>query len=242
MAPDHLWREIIWKGDPGVVPIAQGAIHVWRAFVGHSEALLTVLAAILDDDERERAERMRFGRDSRRFIASHAATRIVLSHYLLESPESLQIEIGKWGQPFLPGQSGPEGLRYSLSHSGDYALVAVSRGADVGVDVELHRDDFPIDEVVNHFFDAEETAAIKALPRDRRAHAFFDAWVSKEARLKACGLGLAALEQTDGLCRSNLLSSWTVRMLDMGAGYSAAVAAEGPEKEISLFSMRLWDQ
>ena len=69
---------------------------------------------------------------------------------------------------------------------------------------------------------------------------FFRFWVSKEAVLKAQGIGLQALSQceillgADGVgaevvvpVGSPLQNNWRVRFLSCGEGWEAAVAAQG---------------
>lgn len=74
----------------------------------------------------------------------------------------------------------------NLSHSGDYAVCAVS-DCEVGVDVErVKTADIAL---AKRFFTAEEYDYIKnsAMPDD----AFFETWVKKESFVKAVGKGLA---------------------------------------------------
>ena len=86
------------------------------------------------------------------------------------------------GKPFLPG------FFFNLSHSGRWAVCAVSDG-EVGVDLEqerkLHRE-------VERRFTLAERAFLQTLAGAPRQSAFFDLWVLKEAALKFTGDGLAA--------------------------------------------------
>ena len=60
------------------------------------------------------------------------ALRRILCSYLGGDPAALAFELGPHGKPALAGHD----LQFSFSRSGDVALVAVSRGRPVGVDVE----------------------------------------------------------------------------------------------------------
>lgn len=72
-----------------------------------------------------------------------------------------------------------------------------------------------------------------------RQRAFFDCWTRKEALIKALGYGLSLpLDQFDvTLCpgqAAGLLqtlwdpnANWSLRELNVGAGYAASVAVEG---------------
>ena len=95
------------------------------------------------------------------------------------------LHTGPYGKPEAPG------VFFSLSHSGCYALLAVSDG-DVGADLEWVR---PV---------PERVAARVFTPDERRwledggdyAARFFTLWTLKEALLKACGRGLTLPPQS----------------------------------------------
>ena len=59
-----------------------GMVHVWRASLDVSEDRLRDLACTLAPDELDRAGRLRFARDRRRFIAARGMLRVLLSRYL----------------------------------------------------------------------------------------------------------------------------------------------------------------
>jgi 4'-phosphopantetheinyl transferase len=148
----------------------------------------------------------------RRYLRSHAALRAVLAAY---TPAPLDFALSEHGKPFLP--AFPD-LRFNLSHSHDMALVAVTRGIEIGVDVERFR---PMQECMNiaeRFFPPMEAAELAAVPPEGREAEFFRRWTRIEAKLKARGVGLyGAGQELDG--------DWTVLPIDVGPDYSAAVAA-----------------
>jgi 4'-phosphopantetheinyl transferase len=135
-------------------------IHIWRA--------------ALDEDgwpgperlpaaERERYESFLREQPAKRWLSARWALRRVLESYLGRSAAAIELKIGERGKPYL--RDGGD-LEFNLSHSAGLALVAVTRGRPVGVDVELIT--------------------------SRHSPAFFDDWVRKEAHLKCLGVGLGA--------------------------------------------------
>ena len=94
----------------------------------------------------------------------------------------MKIERGNRGKPSLPNAKP-----YNLSHSGDYAVLAVSSGS-VGVDLEQIR---PIDWnlISARFFHPLERAFLAQ--SDDPLNAFFAIWTLKESYLKAEGLGFS---------------------------------------------------
>ena len=77
------------------------------------------------------------------------------------------------------------GLFFSLSHSGDVALCAVS-DQELGADIQEQK---PFNErLARRFFTVEELAYILASPD--RDYTFSQVWALKESYIKAVGLGL----------------------------------------------------
>src|SRR6266403_1164813 len=68
---------------------------------------------------------------------------------------------------------------------------AVTRDADVGIDVEGTDRDVRAGDISARFFASSETAALARLAPELRTRRFFDLWTLKEALIKATGLGLA---------------------------------------------------
>src|SRR5262249_38196538 len=145
------------------------------------------------------------------------------------------------GKPALAGQ-GRAGLRFNVAHSEGWALIAVTRGREVGVDLERLRAEVATPEIAARFFSPRECEALQALPGPLRAEAFFRCWTRKEAYLKATGAGLsvaldrfavtldpgapaALVEHRDD---PDEVKRWSLRELPAPPGFAAALAVEGP--------------
>jgi 4'-phosphopantetheinyl transferase len=147
--------------------------------------------ATLSMQERERADRFRFERHRRRFVAGRGELRRILGRYLGLRPEAVALGYGSDGKPFCTRQpaSLPDGsnICFNLSHSGNAAALAIANGFEVGIDVEQVR---PLDDSVPlEVFSARERAAFRALRESERQAVFFESWTRKEACLKALGTG-----------------------------------------------------
>ena len=108
----------------------------------------------------------------------------MLQHYLRTS--KLRVARDHRGKPYL---EEADGLRFNLSRSGGVTLVAVSREADVGVDLE-RRVERGLRSLPAHALCDREREVLDRLPEGERADAFLTYWVRKEAVLKAAGVGL----------------------------------------------------
>lgn len=237
-----------FSAGPRALPaLGRAEVHVWRAALDLEPARVAVFAETLSPDERDRAARFHFDRDRVRFTVARGVLRAVLGGYLGLPAAALAFDYGAHGKPSLAAAvaRAPRGapgadLRFNVSHSAGVALCAVTRGREVGVDVEGLRADFATDEIAERFFSPAERAALRTLPPEARCAAFFACWTRKEAYIKARGLGLSlALDAFDVSLAPGepaaLLATrdepgatdrWLLRALDPGPGLAGAVVAE----------------
>jgi len=167
-----------------------GDVHVWAVEEGGDDQ--TQLLAVLDADERARAARFRFERHRREFVAAHWLLRRALSYYDGRPPAAWRFASEPGGRPVIAGDSHGRGpLRFSLSHAGGGALVAVTHELAVGVDLEGQASLARINEIAPRILNASECIAWQHdLDRPRAARFALTRWTLKEAYAKARGLGL----------------------------------------------------
>ena len=111
---------------------------------------------------------------------------LLLSRALADAGLSAgECRVAEYGKPYFPAL--PD-FHFSLSHSGDMALCAVS-AAPVGCDIEeIGKYNAPL---ARRFFHPREQRWLSSLPEDERAAAFYRLWTCKESFIKAIGLGLS---------------------------------------------------
>jgi 4'-phosphopantetheinyl transferase len=206
------------------------------------------LSECLAADELARAQRFRFEPDRRRFMLRRVRLRQILADYLGVAPAAVRFSNNEQGKPAIVGVTEAGDLRFSYSHSADVALLAVTLGREVGVDLEQHRAMPDALQLASAFFAPAEVVALKQLPEPELESAFFDCWTRKEAFIKALGLGLsfplnafvvslgepARLLELHGASPSP--GDWMLRSLPVGSGFSAALTVEGVVAEV-----RCWD-
>lgn len=150
----------------------------------------------LSDVERDRAERLVRPRDGRRFVRCRGALRAILGRLLGEPAGAVAFQAGPGGKPalrFVEGSPERRRVHFNVSHSGELALIAVSRRRELGVDVEMTRPISQADRIVESYFTEAEQAEFLAIAEADRPAAFIRGWTRKEAILKAQGVGLAGL-------------------------------------------------
>jgi len=164
------------------------AVRVLHASLEVSDDELARCRALLNDEERARADRFRFAKHARRFTVARAFLRTALGDTLGRSAESIVLELSENGKPFLAGGE----LQFNLSHSHELAVMAIAE-TRVGVDVEHVRPMPDASRLAERFFAPDEASGLRRVAEDDRDHAFFRIWTAKEAYLKARGAGIAVL-------------------------------------------------
>ena len=198
-------------------------IRVWSAAVDVSARALERLWATLAEDERERASRFAQDGDRRRFIARRGFRRFVLARYVGCEPAAVRFTRAPSGKPGLDDGE----LCFSCSHSRGLALVAVTRGRRVGVDVECVRPVRDASAIAESLFAERERASVVATRPARRDHRFLSIWTRKEALVKGTGEGLRrALDSFEATGRGTP-AGWSLVDLAPTPEHVGAVAAEG---------------
>ena len=172
-----------WISPTPNLELSSHHVDVWRVHLSSTTPNETTLS----EDERQRSSRFHFDKDRNRFIIAHASLRDILSRYLHGEPQQISFSTNEFGKPFLPDHE----IEFNLSHSGDYALIAVTRGRSVGVDIEQIRMDVEIENLASRYFSTGEVSELMGLPPHGRVVGFFNCWTRKEAYVKARGLGLS---------------------------------------------------
>ena len=161
-------------------------------------------------------------------------------------PEQLRFNYNSWGKPSLSEQQGGLGPRFNVSHSHELALYGFTRNREIGLDIEYMREDMAGEQIAERFFSRAEVETLRTLPASQQTVAFFNCWTRKEAYLKARGQGLTLpLDDFDvslspGQPAQLLsvksgpqeLSRWSLKELQPGQGYVAAVAVEGSDYQL----------
>src|SRR5262245_20124025 len=148
----------------------------------------------LSADDRARAARLREGSERRQRLAAYIALRIIIERIGGARMRQQAFIRSATGRPHL-GAAAPS---FSLSHSGELALLGVAR-APIGVDLEAHR------RLKMSTRRRLEILAIGAglaqcLSRDGTGEApVLQAWCRLEAYAKATGQGLASILADLGL-------------------------------------------
>lgn len=229
-----------YRIDPSLL-LREDEVHLWRVDLNALATEELQWSGILSEDERLRAARFHFRVDRQHFIAGRAWLRRIIGAYLAMNPEALVFVYSEKSKPSLGGAHIESGLNFNVSHSGGLALIALTRGRQIGVDVEYIRHDFETSAIAARFFSVHEQEQLAALPIESQHEAFFRCWTRKEAYIKATGDGLSLpLSQFDVsilpgdhdallATRPDELETkrWSLQDLQVGTGYCGALCVAG---------------
>ncbi len=238
-----------WCEMSEVPALGQSEIHVWRInlarqFIGDERR-----QSCLSAEEQQRAASFRFAQDQKRFVARRVILRQLLAAYLKKGPELVRFEFTSTQKPFLPDQRAANEIRFNTSHSADWALIAISSGIELGVDLEQCRAMTDAEDLARAFFSNAEINELAQMPQALKLRAFFNGWTRKEAFVKAIGLGFsypfnrfsvslaadkpaALLEVADD---PEALKKWSLISLEVAPDVSAALVFEGKPSRVKFF-------
>jgi 4'-phosphopantetheinyl transferase len=171
--------------------------------------------------------------------------RSILGRYVSVPAQHVMFSYGVGGKPELAPALATSCIKFNLSHSRDFALLAVTRGLEVGVDIEFIDHALATQEIAERFFSAGEADILRSLPCQERADAFFACWTRKEAYIKALGEGLLApLDSFEVVCRPGMAprllhtaldanrSRWKMYNLNAARGYKSALVVEAQGRRL----------
>jgi 4'-phosphopantetheinyl transferase len=242
--------------------LLRNEVHLWT--IERDRVVdLPLLSQCLSSSERQRAKRLKVKHRRESFIHNRAITRHILASYAALSPHRVPLTTSPEGKPLWDDQTAGSlnSLCFNLSHRGDLAILAVSQGRHVGVDLETLDAGNNYEAIARQALSPRELALYDQLPAQDRPATLLRAWTCKEAFLKALGVGLsrplAEIEVTFSVSEpARLLATgsggespgqWLVESWSPRAGWFAALATprEGGALHLRFHratSLRDWDR
>jgi 4'-phosphopantetheinyl transferase len=176
--------------------MADQEVVIYSASLLADDTEVARMLGALSLEELERFESFTNAVVARRFAVARATLREMLGAVLGIAPAAVPIRLGLHGKPALMRGVGAGHVWFSLAHCEDLALVALSRSADVGIDLERARSIEQWERVADRVLDPVERAQLRGSVEagDDAGTAFLRHWCRVEAELKAIGCGIAGLE------------------------------------------------
>lgn len=221
-------------------------VTVWQVDLDACRRHIPAHLQLLSSNELGRANRFYSDVHREWFIACRVALRLILGARLATRPDRLRFRYGPSGKPEI--DSDTTDARFNVSHTHGRALIAVTAGFDIGVDIEREAAVLDWNRLSALVFSHEERGELGEAAD--KPGAFLRGWTRKEAVLKAIGVGLSgsltdltvSLGQTPAIITSlaegGSPSDWTLIDLSGTAGV-AALAARVPHASVDLRTMDL---
>lgn len=169
-------------------------IDIWLIYYDEivDEHQLAALRALLNPQEVDKEGRFFFADDRKRYLVTRAAVRMLLSRYAPIAPERWEFSRNAYGRPGIANAvEEARDLSFNISHTRGLIVLAVSRGRELGVDVENLAVRSPSIGIAERFFSPTEVAELSCIPTERQQDRFFEYWTFKESYIKARGMGLS---------------------------------------------------
>ena len=197
--------------------------------------------------------RFYFEQDRTRFIVSHGLLRIILASYMNIEPDKLQFSYTSNGKPYLIQKFEDKELQFSLAHSHQLALCALTFDRRIGVDIEQIYNFAETNQLANRILSRQEKAEFRKILPNEQLETLFRYWTCKEAYAKATGEGLAlplkeihislvpgSMVRLISIKRSvQEASRWSLQELHPVPGFAAALVIEGHDYHLSQWQ---WPQ
>ncbi len=162
-------------------------VHIWWTRPAEDPALADGIEAVLSEDELLRLRRVTSPASREVRARLRAWLRHVIGPYCGVAPRDLVFDTATEGKPAVRRTAGMPDVRFNLSHSAEVAVLAVSQGIELGVDIEAVRERRNLDRLIEDWCSPQEQAHLRAVDPSRRLSAFLACWTRKEAYLKAMG-------------------------------------------------------
>ena len=196
--------------------VAISDLQIWRS-------QFWLLQALVPPSLNARAQRLHDPRERERRLLAYALHRLVVARVLGRDPA--RVEVGRMASG-MPMVAGLPNVATSLSHADDFVAIAVARDAGmIGVDIEAIEHASLLNGLAGNVLHPQESD---------RDETLIDAWVRKEAVLKAIGSGLSvdmnAFRSEQGAAVTELamaagLRAWSLRTCADRARLGLAVPA-----------------
>ena len=158
--------------------------------------------ALMSSEKRERVSRFKNIEDKKRSVCAEMLAKRAIAEKCGIKESDIIFDIQDGGKPFCKNAV----IHFSISHSGDYAVCAVS-DAQVGIDIQKIRE---YSRNTAHRVCSESELEIIE-KSEEEATEFIKLWTKKEAVMKMKGIGIASPEVKNCLCGKNVK---TVRFED----------------------------
>jgi 4'-phosphopantetheinyl transferase len=219
-------------------PLVANQLHLMVTSVDELAENLERTAAVIDSEERARADRFINTAHGDNYRLVRGTLRLCLAEYTGMPAEAIRFIANQYGKPEIAPEQNQQALQFNISHSHRMTAFLFSLRKSVGVDIEFIKPLKNMSGLAQHVCSPEELEEFNTLEKAQQQDSFFRLWTRKEAFIKAKGQGLSmGLRSIHiGFDTSNSthliqykgdrLDNWLVKDLACDANYKLAAAIE----------------
>ena len=250
---ESLKSDDVWPAIRLPLELSPDLVHVIRVRLDLPFIAAADMNAILSDDERQRAVRFRFDEPRQRFATCRTTLRKLLGSCCGILPNAVPLRYGDHGKPelsFTELEPHLPRIEFSVSHSGDLGLIAITKESAVGIDIEECNPAVKTLRLAQRFFAPPEAAELSQLPPEKQLAGFYRGWTCKEAYIKATGLGMSlslssfcvTIDPDQPASLHHVVNQptepqrWTIQSGDVAPNYAAAVMVAHPHCRIACWN------
>ena len=226
-------------------PLKDHDIHVWYADIPGSQSIIQYYAGLLSPEEKKRVRRFKFDRDRNRYMFMHGVLRELLGKYIGIPPVEIIITKSKFGKPQVKISSSDHAIGLNMASSHGRVVLAFAYSRNIGVDVEYVDPGMRIEDITPSLFTPDEAERFGHVDDSGRIRYVLNLWTSKEAYVKAKGVGMHepfedisfntspnGIPSLEWALHDHDISRWTVSRLRPDDDYVGALVFDGPDAEI----------
>ena len=157
---------------------------IFNVYLPNFNNIKDELSMFLSSKEIKKSERFYKDLDRSRFVIYRSILKFILAAYTKLDVKSINLSLDFNKKPYL--QSHPY-LFFNISHSEDYAFIAISN-KKIGIDIEYMSEDFKFSELLPDIFNENEISSIENAIDTKET--FYTLWTRKEAFVKGLGKGI----------------------------------------------------
>lgn len=185
---------------------------------------LNHLKSFLSKDEINKSNRYYTQKLTNEYIVCRGSLRKILGKYLDLEPNSISFEYNPYGKPEVSKDLNINNIKFNVSHSGDYCIIAISKHYEIGVDIEEIKPLEDFRSIAERFYSSKEVKSIKNM------NDFYTIWAQKEAVIKASGKGLSfgldhwsTISTKKNYCITIESNTYSVTAFSVDEMYSSAI-------------------
>ncbi len=239
----------MWQIAPDDLEISPHHVDIWMTSTDPGEGQVQAFRQSLTQAELARAQKFKPVSSYREYTVTRGLLRQSLSRVPGLDMAGVDFDYGEHGKPCLGTGVPGETIAFNVSHSHGLALVALTLGGRLGVDLEKIRTKVEWRSLAQQYFSGAEARALDGYPGETGLNAFFTCWTRKEAYVKALGGGISyglkgfdvSIDPDETHAALTIRSKeedadrWLIKKLPVPATHVAALALDRP-----ACNFRLW--